>query len=139
VHESKRLDEIIVRLEPDHPEEKRRRMSRPTCCLKIPPSGGVKVWPHVQTRRELKALLDHLDLNPALLEAERPADDMPSEFAACLNALGSYCTERFVLRLSPRVHRLVDEAPKGIYSTDTLNAETIQAYTTVDVLALRQP
>jgi hypothetical protein len=86
-----------------------------------------------------KSLLDHLDLNPALLEAERPADDMPSEFAACLNALGSYCTERFVLRLSPRVHRLVDEAPKGIYSTDTLNAETIQAYTTVDVLALRQP
>jgi len=75
-------------------------------------------------------LLDHLDLNPALLEAERPADDMPSEFAACLNALGSYCTERFVLRLSPRVHRLVDEAPKGIYSTDTLNAETIQAYST---------
>jgi hypothetical protein len=75
-------------------------------------------------------LLDHLDLNPALLEVERPAGNMPSEFAACLNALGSYTTERFVLRLSPRIHQLVDAVSTGIYSTDMLSAETIQAYST---------
>jgi hypothetical protein len=35
-----------------------------------------------------------------------------------LNVLGSYCTERFVLRLSPRIHQLVDAVSTGIYSTD---------------------
>jgi hypothetical protein len=75
-------------------------------------------------------LLDHLDLNPALLEVERPAGDMPSEFAACLNVLGSYSTERFVLRLSPRIHQLVDAVSTGIYSTDMLSAETIKAFST---------
>lgn len=74
-------------------------------------------------------MLDHLDLNPALLEGEHPSGDIPTEFAACLDALGSYSTERFVLRLSPRVHELIDAAPKGIQATSMLGAQTIQAYT----------
>jgi len=73
-------------------------------------------------------LLDHVILNAALLDAKN--DKLPGEFGACLNALGSYSTERFVLRLSPRVHELIGSVPTGIYSTDEISAETVQAFST---------
>lgn len=65
------------------------------------------------------------DLNPELLN---PADDA-LVFRATLNAHGLYNTENFVLRLSPRVHELMDAVLKG--ETDGLDqAEIVQAYST---------
>lgn len=54
----------------------------------------------------------------------------PSKFSACLNALGTYSTEQFVLRLSPRNHRLIDEITNGIYPLSELSFDTIQAFST---------
>lgn len=66
-----------------------------------------------------------LDLNPELLN---PADD-PFVFRATLNAHGLYSTENFVLRLSPRVHELMDAVLRG--ETDGLDrGEIVQAYST---------
>lgn len=65
------------------------------------------------------------DLNPELL---KPAGD-PLVFRATLNAHGLYSTENFVLRLSPRVHELMDAVLQG--ETDGLDgAEIVQAYST---------
>jgi hypothetical protein len=75
-------------------------------------------------------MLDHLDLDHTLLDANRSVPEAPSNFAACLNAHGTYSTIHFVVRLSPRVHQLVDAAPKGIYSSDELDGETVQAFST---------
>lgn len=73
-------------------------------------------------------MLDHINLRADLLDAEH--NELPGEFGACLNVLGSYSTERFVLRLSPRIHELIASVPTGIYSTDTISEETFQAYST---------
>ena len=75
-------------------------------------------------------MLDHLDLDQTLLDGDRSVPEAPSDFAACLNAHGTYSTIHFVVRLSPRVHQLVDAARKGIYRSDDLDGETVQAYST---------
>jgi hypothetical protein len=70
-------------------------------------------------------MLKTSDLSPDLLN---PADD-PLVFRATLGAHGTYTTEHFVLRLSPRVHELVDALTRG--ETDGYDpAELLQAYST---------
>jgi hypothetical protein len=52
-------------------------------------------------------------------------------FNACLNARGLYNPRQFVLRLSPRVHQLVDEiTKKTVVRVDDIDDETLQAYST---------
>lgn len=70
-------------------------------------------------------MLNFSDLNPDLLN---PVSD-PLVFNATLDAHGTYTTEHFVLRLSPRVHELVDALTRG--DTDGYEAaELFQAYST---------
>jgi hypothetical protein len=76
------------------------------------------------------ALPDHINLDPTLLEPVAKTLRAPSEFAACLNQLGTYTTEHFVLRLSPKVHELVDAVPSGVYAAGELDSATIQAFST---------
>lgn len=73
---------------------------------------------------------DNLDLDPALLEPVAKPLTAPGEFAACLNQLGTYTTEHFVLRLSPRVHELVDAISSGVNVSGEIDGETVQAYST---------
>lgn len=64
-------------------------------------------------------------LDPALLN---PGSDQ-TVFEATINALGTYTTEHFVLRLSPRTHELVDAITRQ--ETDGYDtAELYQAYST---------
>lgn len=51
--------------------------------------------------------------------------EAPSTFAACLNAHGLYNTLQFVLRLSPRIHQILDAIPSGVYTTGELDREAI--------------
>ncbi|QOZ44772.1 hypothetical protein XH89_15780 [Bradyrhizobium sp. CCBAU 53340] len=73
-------------------------------------------------------MLDNLD--PTLLEPVAKPLRAPGEFGACLNQLGTYTTEHFVLRLSPRVHELVDAVTSGARAPGDVDGETIQAYST---------
>jgi hypothetical protein len=75
-------------------------------------------------------LLDRLDLDPTLLEPVAKTLRAPFEFAACLNQLGTYTTEHFVLRLSPKVYELVDAVPSGVYAAGELDGATLQAFST---------
>jgi hypothetical protein len=70
------------------------------------------------------------DLDLELLDAERGRLEAPSDFAATLNVRGLYNTMQFVLRLSPRIHQLIDSVPNGIYDSGALGPEIIQAYST---------
>jgi hypothetical protein len=71
------------------------------------------------------AMLKFTALRPELLN---PVVD-PLVFHATLNAHGTYTTEQFVLRLSQRVHELVDALTRG--ETDGYDAaELLQAYST---------
>lgn len=58
------------------------------------------------------ATLSELDplkrIRADLIEPMADTIEAPSEFAAVLNARGLYSTTQFVLRLSPRIHELVD-------------------------------
>lgn len=66
-------------------------------------------------------------------ELLNPTDDhfetLPT-FEASLNAHGMYETMRFVLRLSPRNHELVDSLTSGKYSVGDISSEGLQAYST---------
>ncbi len=75
-------------------------------------------------------MLDNLNLDPTLLEPVARPLRAPTEFAACLDQHGTYTTEHFVLRLSPRVHELVDAVSNGVYASGELDGETVQAYST---------
>ncbi|PXA87399.1 hypothetical protein DMC47_32325 [Nostoc sp. 3335mG] len=70
-------------------------------------------------------MLRFASLDPALIN---PTSD-PLVFEATLNAHGTYTTEHFVLRLSPRVHELV-EALTNHKTDDYEPEELIQAYST---------
>ncbi|WP_419688794.1 hypothetical protein ACN22W_17920 [Burkholderia theae] len=53
------------------------------------------------------------------------------DFASCLNARGVYESRRFVLRLNPRIHNLVDSiVDKSERGEDEFTSEEIQAYST---------
>lgn len=70
-------------------------------------------------------MLRFSELDPHLLN---PTED-PLIFNATLYAHGTYSTEHFVLRMSPRVHELVDALTRG--ETDGYEtAELFQAYST---------
>ena len=61
------------------------------------------------------------------------ADDYPETvptFEASLNAHGMYETMRFVLRLSPLNHELVDSITLGKHSVKEISSEALQAYST---------
>ena len=75
-------------------------------------------------------MLQHLDLRPDLLEFEEMTLNAPTNFAACLNARGLYSTTHFVVRLSPKIHRLMDKVSTGVYITGEVDSETIQAFST---------
>ena len=75
-------------------------------------------------------MLPHLELNPELLEPEELTLSAPAGFAASLNAHGLYNTIHFVVRLSPKIHRLMDKAATGIYAVGEVDGETIQAFST---------
>jgi hypothetical protein len=75
-------------------------------------------------------MVDLLNLKHELLDPERGAIDIPQSFAACLNARGLYNTKQFVLRLSPRIHELIDAIKPGVHNSDEVDEETIQAYST---------
>jgi len=51
-------------------------------------------------------------------------------FAASLNAHGMYETMRFVLRLSPRNHELMDTLPNGQLTRGQISPEGLRAYST---------
>ncbi len=72
------------------------------------------------------------DINPQQ-ELLNPPDEqhetLPT-FASCLNAHGMYETMRFVLRLSPRNHELIDSLKFGQQSVGDISSEALQAYST---------
>lgn len=72
-----------------------------------------------------KFALDHDRLASA-------ADDYGSgpTFNACLNAHGMYETMRFVLRLSPRNHELMEMVESNEFDTSSVPADVLQAYST---------
>lgn len=51
-------------------------------------------------------------------------------FNACLNAHGMYETMRFVLRLSPRNHELMEMIESNEFDTSSVTADVLQAYST---------
>ena len=61
-----------------------------------------------------------------LLDTITPGIEVPTSFGACLNARGLYNSLQFVLRLSPVVHRLVDDVVSG----SNRSWEGFQAYST---------
>jgi hypothetical protein len=67
--------------------------------------------------------------NPTLMETNRPF--YPVDFNSCINARGMYESQRFVLRLSPVIHRLVNEIVEARdRGTDDITSEGLQAYST---------
>ena len=66
---------------------------------------------------------------PTLIEPLADTLAAPTSFAATLNAHGLYSTTEFVLRLSPRIHELVDAMTRG--ETDGYSADELYtAYST---------
>ena len=51
-------------------------------------------------------------------------------FKACLNVHGMYETMRFVLRLSPRNHELMEIIESNEFDTSSVTADILQAYST---------
>jgi hypothetical protein len=70
------------------------------------------------------------DLELSLLNPQEDKYSPPAEFRATVEAHGLYNTLQFVLRLSPRVHELIDAATTGENKENGFSAETIQAYST---------
>lgn len=71
-------------------------------------------------------MTDPLSLQPELLRSVFEDVEVQDTFAACLNARGLYNSMQFVLRLSPVVHKLVDELVDG----SDITWEGLQAYST---------
>lgn len=66
-------------------------------------------------------------------ELLNPRGDHPESlltFESSLNAHGMYETMRFVLRLSPHNHELIDSITSGLHSVKDIDSETLQAYST---------
>lgn len=69
-----------------------------------------------------------MKLDPRLLSSSH--EGAAPTFAATLNAHGLYHNQQFVLRLSPVNHRLLANAPSGIYSSGEIGFERAQAMST---------
>lgn len=61
-----------------------------------------------------------------------PIPALDGDLNACLNALGTYSTERFVLRLSPRIHELLEDLTADPNPVDvaSVGVERVEAYST---------
>lgn len=82
----------------------------------------------------MKSLLEisELRLKDIQHDLTEPIADLllaPSEFSAVLNARGLYSTTQFVLRLSPRIHELVDAITNGRTESHDSD-ELLSAYST---------
>ena len=77
------------------------------------------------TKNGLETALDHTLIDP--LYDVMHAD--PS-FDAALDVHGKYETMRFVLRLSPRNHELLEEIENGVHNLGKISSEAMQAYST---------
>ena len=71
-----------------------------------------------------------LELQYELLDSVNDEHEMTPSFKACLNAHGMYETMRFVLRLSPRNHDLMDMIEANSFELANAPSEAIQAYST---------
>ena len=69
-------------------------------------------------------------LNPELLDTSRGLLTAPGDLYATLNAHGLYNSMRFVLRLSPEVHRKLSASPGGFRLETVSDWETAQAMST---------
>lgn len=70
------------------------------------------------------------NLSSALLRPQRDFENL-EVFPAELNAHGSYSTERFVLRLSPKVHSiLATVGEEDFLPLEQVKPEVLQAYST---------
>lgn len=65
-----------------------------------------------------------------LLDPVVDDQEISPTFEASLNAHGKYETMRFVLRLSPRNHELINSLESRIYSVSEISNEELQAYST---------
>jgi hypothetical protein len=72
---------------------------------------------------------DNFGLSHELLDSINDHDTAPT-FEACINAHGMYETMRFVLRLSPRNHELMELIEADQSDVGPLPPEAIQAYST---------
>jgi len=71
-----------------------------------------------------------LDLQHALLDSIGDEPESAPTFASNLNVHGMYETMRFVLRLSPRNHELMEMIPASGVGLGDLHPEAIQAFST---------
>lgn len=71
-----------------------------------------------------------LDLQPDLLDSIDDEPEAAPTFASNLNVHGMYETMRFVLRLSPRNHELIDLIQANGFGLGNAPPEAIQAYST---------
>jgi len=74
-------------------------------------------------------MMEHLFGTPELLTPLGDFEPTSLEFEATLNAHGIYTTEQFVLRLSPRVHELVDAITRG-QTNGYARTDLVRAYST---------
>lgn len=70
------------------------------------------------------------DARHELLDSVNDQLETIPTFQACLNAHGMYETMRFVLRLSPRNHELMETIEANAFSSNAISSEAIQAYST---------
>jgi hypothetical protein len=70
------------------------------------------------------------NLRHDLLESIDDEPESGPSFASSLNVHGMYETRRFVLRLSPRNHELIDMISSAGFKVETAPSEVIQAYST---------
>lgn len=70
------------------------------------------------------------ELRPELLASINDEFGADPTFSACLNAHGMYETMRFVLRLSPRNHQLMEMIEANEFEADSVPPDVIQAYST---------
>lgn len=71
-----------------------------------------------------------IELEHELLDSVSDARDATPTFEACLNAHGMYETMRFVLRLSPRNHQLMNMIEANAFEHNNIPFEALQAYST---------
>jgi hypothetical protein len=69
-------------------------------------------------------------LNPSLLLADTGHAISDNAFRATINAHGLYNTQQFVLRLSPRIHRLLSSRLSGVTTSKSVSLELAQAMST---------
>jgi hypothetical protein len=71
-----------------------------------------------------------MKLDHSLLTTLNENASVPEELRSCLNAHGLYSTLQFVLRLSPRIHRILAATPTSIYDSSQISFEQVQAFST---------